>query len=705
MIASGGTLSIAATNFVLLGPGRTLQINSGATMTMDSTARLYMDENAEVQNAGNFNANGNEESSAGIYPNSGSGQLLNNTGTFTRNGTGAFTVDVPFDNDGTVEIATGILGATSYTQSATGTLHLHVGGLEAGTGFTQLNVSGAAAIGGTLEVTTESGFTPTEGQGFPILNANPLTNTFSSINGTPGGGLAYTVQYHETGATLVVGGGVPRPTVVTKAASSVTQTTANVSATVNPNGAEVGNCKFEYGTTTAYGSTAPCFSLPGNGSSAVEVSASLAGLTAGTTYHFRISATSPGGTSKGSDETFKTLPGNAPTVVTGSATSITQTSATLSATVNPNGGEVTDCKFEYGTTTAYGSTAPCVFLPGNGSSAVDVFTSIGGLTANTTYHFRISATNPSGTSKGSDESFKTLPGNSPTVVTGSATSITQTSANLSATVNPNGGEVSDCKFEYGTTTAYGSTAPCSFLPGNGTGAVGVSASLSSLSANTTYHFRISATNPGGTSKGLDETFKTLSGNAPTVVTGSATSITQTSANLSATVNPNGGEVSDCKFEYGTTTAYGSTAPCSFLPGNGTSAVGVSASLSSLSAGTTYHFRISATNPGGTSKGLDESVQNAVRKRPDGRHRVSLLDHPDLGDPQRHRQPQRRGSQRLQIRIRHDDRLRLDRAVLVPARERDERRGSVRVALEPERGHDLPLQDLGDQPRRHEQGLG
>ncbi len=57
------------------------------------------------------------------------------------------------------------------------------------------------------------------------------------------------------------------------------------------------------------------------------------------------------------------------------------------------------------------------------------------------------------------------------------------------------------------------------------------------------------------------------------MTGSASSITQTSANLSATVNPNGAEVSDCKFEYGTTTAYGSTAPCSFLPGNGTSAVG------------------------------------------------------------------------------------------------------------------------------------
>ena len=84
---------------------------------------------------------------------------------------------------------------------------------------------------------------------------------------------------------------------------------------MNPNGGEVSECKFEYGTTEAYGSTASCASLPGSGNSAVAVSAAVTGLTANTTYHFRISATNAGGTSKGSDQTFKTLP-NAPTVVT-----------------------------------------------------------------------------------------------------------------------------------------------------------------------------------------------------------------------------------------------------------------------------------------------------------------------------------------------------------------------------------------------------
>src|SRR5262249_34964297 len=104
----------------------------------------------------------------------------------------------------------------------------------------------------------------------------------------------------------------------------------------------------------------------------------------------------------------------------------------------------------------------------------------------------------------------------PIVETKEGSSITQTSATLNASVNPNGIEVSECKLEYGTTTSYGSSAPCSPAPGSGSSPVAVSASVSSLSPNTSYHFRISATNAGGTSVRSDGTLKTLP-NAPTVV--------------------------------------------------------------------------------------------------------------------------------------------------------------------------------------------
>ena len=136
------------------------------------------------------------------------------------------------------------------------------------------------------------------------------------------------------------------------------------------------------------------------------------------------------------------------------------------------------------------------------------------------------------------------------MLTGSASAIKQTTATLGASVDPNGASVSECRFEYGPTSSYGSSAPCAPAPGSGTSPVEVSAPLEALSARTTYHFRIVATNAGGTSEGADATLTTLP-NPPTVLTGMASAVKQTTATLNASVNPNGASVSECRFEYGT----------------------------------------------------------------------------------------------------------------------------------------------------------
>ncbi len=344
-----------------------------------------------------------------------------------------------------------------------------------------------------------------------------LNATSGAITGTPSGtgSSNFTVKLTDSStptaqtvtANLSITVLANPPASVSQPASAVLQGSAILSATVNPSGAEVSKCEFEYGTTNSYGQTAACSSLPGSGENPVTVSAALTSLAANTTYHFRISATNAGGTSKGSDETFKTPP-NAPTVVSEKASLVTQTAATLNATTNPNGGEVTKCELEYGTTNSYGKTAACAPAPGSASNPVAVSASLTGLTANTTYHFRISATNAGGTSRGSDETLRTLP-NAPTVVSEKASVAQTTTATLNAAVNPNGGEVSKCEFEYGTTTSYGQSAACSSLPGSAESPVAVSAALTGLAANTTYHFRISATNAGGTSKAADETLTTL----------------------------------------------------------------------------------------------------------------------------------------------------------------------------------------------------
>ena len=409
----------------------------------------------------------------------------------------------------------------------------------------------------------------------------------------------------HTSNQLIAYGPMPAPGVVTAGASEILQRSAVLNATVNSLGSEVKTCTFEYGTSTL-GQKAPCSKLPGSGSAPVAVSATLTGLAPNTLYHYRISATNHGGTTQGGEASFKTPPAAAATAETGKASEVLQRAAAVAGTVNPNGGEVSTCTFEYGTSTL-GQKAPCSKLPGSGLAPIGVSAQLTGLTPNSTYHYRISVSGPSGASKGAEATFKTIYPFAPTVQTGASSEVLQRTAAVAATVNPNGGEVTNCSFEYGTTTALKQSAPCSKLPGSGTASVAVSAQLKGLTPNSTYLYRISSTSPSGTSKGSEGTFKTTVALAPSAETKSASEVGEHGALLNATVNPNGAEVTSCSFEYGTTTLKQSV-PCSISPGLGTSSAAVSAPLTGLLPNTTYHFRVSATTLSGTTKGTELSFK-------------------------------------------------------------------------------------------------
>ncbi len=214
--------------------------------------------------------------------------------------------------------------------------------------------------------------------------------------------------------------GTPPPPVATiSPVDNVTGTSADFHGEVNPTGLKTGY-HFEYRPDGSPAWTSiPAADLDaGSGNVAVPVTQSAGGLVGSTLYHVRLVATKRyilGGTVAASDTstetTFTTFP-SAPRVQNTAATQITDTTATLTATVNP-ANEPTTYHFEYGTADC--SANPCTSVPlpdasiGAGGADVLVAKEVTGLQPGATYHFRVVATNLTDVSEGEDRTFTTHP--------------------------------------------------------------------------------------------------------------------------------------------------------------------------------------------------------------------------------------------------------------------------------------------------------
>ncbi|MBI5104603.1 MAG: hypothetical protein HZB46_06390, partial [Solirubrobacterales bacterium] len=287
---------------------------------------------------------------------------------------------------------------------------------------------------------------------------------------------------------------------------------------------------------------------------------------------------------------------------------VTSTTATVSAPVTPNS-QATTYVFEYGTTTAYGQTTSSSSA-GSGAVEQPATAALTGLSPSTTYHVRVVATNATGTTTGADHVLTTTAAGAPSATTEGATSVAPTGATINATVNPQNAATT-YRFEWGTDTSYGTDVP---LGGAAAGSDGtdhaVSAPLTGLLPNRTYHFRVVATSSGGTTAGEDRTFTTTA-LAPGAATGGATGITGEAASIAGTTNPRG-STTLYRFEWGTTAAYDRVAPALDLSaGDGHGDQQVSQDLAGLQPNTTYHYRLVAASDAGTTAGADQSFTTAA----------------------------------------------------------------------------------------------
>ncbi|MES2225673.1 MAG: fibronectin type III domain-containing protein [Patescibacteria group bacterium] len=351
------------------------------------------------------------------------------------------------------------------------------------------------------------------------------------------------------------------PPVISSIASSTSQTSATISWTTN----EAANSQVDYGTTASYGtaSTSAAFST--------SHSLTLTGLTASTLYHFRVqSVDASSNVATSSDLTFTTtaVPDTTAPLISGISSSTGQTSAVITWTTD----ESSDSRVDFGGSSSYGTASTSAALTTSHSLTLT------GLTASTTYHFRVqSADVANNIATSSDKTFTTaaVPDTTPPVISAIASSTTQTGATISWTTN----EASDSRVDYGLTSSYGTASTSAAL------GTSHSISLSGLTPSTTYHFRIRSTDASSnTATSSAATFTTAT--TPDTTAPVISAIAASADSSTATITWSTDEAATSQVEYGTSTSYSasSTLDASLVTSH-------SVTLTDLASGITYHYRV------------------------------------------------------------------------------------------------------------------
>jgi len=314
-----------------------------------------------------------------------------------------------------------------------------------------------------------------------VKSTDPSDNTGSSKDGV--NGYSFTT--------------LDGPSISSVSASSVSNTGVTViwNTDVNSNSYVVYSVNSDMSSSTETGTD----------DSVTSHSVDISGLTAGQTYYFYVKSGVAQDTNGGDYYTFNTTSdASGPTITFDSTTDISNITAT-SARISWTTDELATSAVNYGTTTAYGSQSTSSNLN------TDHHLNISGLTANTTYYFKISSTDESSNTTtddntGSSYSFTTST-SGPSMSSVASSNITYNSATITWTTAENSNSLVD----YGTTTSYGDRHGK-----HGDATTSHSVTLPNLAASTGYSYRVLSTDSSNNTStddnsGSGYTFTTLSG--------------------------------------------------------------------------------------------------------------------------------------------------------------------------------------------------
>ncbi|MCX6210064.1 MAG: fibronectin type III domain-containing protein, partial [Bacteroidetes bacterium] len=266
---------------------------------------------------------------------------------------------------------------------------------------------------------------------------------------------------------------------------------------------------------------------------------------------------------------------------------------------DPTDGTAYTASTTFGSGTQLGSSGYYCVLNGTGTSV-----NVTGLTLGSTYYVQAYEYNGTGalikyyTATATNNPNNRLLALVPTVTTGAGSGSTTTTVSLNGTVSANGATATN-SFDYGLTTGYGTNV--SATPSTTSGqSVAISASLSSLTANTLYNYRAKATNSEGTTNGSNATFTTVSLD-PSISGGNETSAQTSAATNSFTAYwtapaSQGSATYTYTVEADDDIAFGSINASYIGIASGT----LTQNITGLSSGTAYYYRVKVVNAGGNS---------------------------------------------------------------------------------------------------------
>ncbi len=345
----------------------------------------------------------------------------------------------------------------------------------------------------------------------PVNTAGSYSSILTGLSPNTG---YYVRAYALKGATIIYGNKVlsfhtlslGSPDVSTVAVSNITTSGATVSASLNNLGAgsssvtQHGHCWSSESATPAINENSK--STLGSMDTTGNFESYLISLSKNTLYYVRAYATNNAGTSYGNTINFTTN-ADFPVVNTSDITSITGTSAQSGGDISDDGGAAVTARGVCWSTSENPDLSDPHTTDGIGTDSF--ISNIEGLSPNTDYYIRAYATNIAGTAYGVQISFTTSI-DLPTVVTGTISSITETSAQTGGNVTSNGGATVTARGVCWSTSENPTVSDSHTTDGNSTGSF--ISIITELSTNTTYYVRAYATNSTGTGYGNELVFTT-----------------------------------------------------------------------------------------------------------------------------------------------------------------------------------------------------